>query len=365
MDIDLIDNKLYKATYITKDRKEQEKLWKEIRNNKEILKEAIKVTRNKMKQRDILKGMTIANNMLFDYKNVDKQIYNKLIDTIYKNKDIARLVMDGYSNGGYSFLLISLFNYDLKLTQSQKDFAVEEAMNKIGTKKYCKEQEIYSKSLEEKNITDGITYFPMLRKQNYKLFIGSLIEIYNDDLIERNKVIRPEYWLLLDINDYHLIELNKTTDKDYMDSSIIPQGKEYNNEFKEEQKELSKFSIAKNIQYREYILNDIQSEIVKSQKKITDSINDKLIVDDAEVSATEYLNSILVEEIESRVNDLVELIVTNKYSSIIYYYQQLIKEIIDEYITSNVINDKKMELASKILESYYGKYCGIKYFFNV
>ena len=159
MDIDLIDNKLYKATYITKDRKEQEKLWKEIRNNKEILKEAIKVTRNKMKQRDILKGMTIANNMLFDYKNVDKQIYNKLIDTIYKNKDIARLVMDGYSNGGYSFLLISLFNYDLKLTQSQKDFAVEEAMNKIGTKKYCKEQEIYSKSLEEKNITDDTTSF--------------------------------------------------------------------------------------------------------------------------------------------------------------------------------------------------------------
>lgn len=219
--------------------------------------------------------------------------------------------------------------------------------------------------MKEKKITDGITYFPMLRKESDKLFIGSLIEIYNDDLIERNKVIRPEYWLLLDINDYHLIELNKTTDKDYMDSSIIPQGKEYNNEFKEEQKELSKFSIAKNIQYREYILNDIQSEIVKSQKKITDSINDKLIVDNEEVSATEYLNSILVEEIESRVNDLVELIVTNKYSSIIYYYQQLIKEIIDEYRTSNIINEKKMKLASQILDAYYGKHCGIKYFFNV
>ena len=36
----------------------------------------------------------------------------------------------------------------------------------------------------------------------------------------------------------------------------------------------------------------------------------------------------------------------------------------DEYKSANTINEKKMKLASYILDAYYGKYCGIKYFFN-
>ena len=219
--------------------------------------------------------------------------------------------------------------------------------------------------MKENNLTDGVTLFPMLRKENNKLLLGSMIEITDEKLFENDKVVRPQYWITLDINDYDLIELNKTSEKDYMDSNIVPLDKEFDDKFKEEQKELSKFSIDKNIQYREYLLKDIQNEIAKSQKKIIDSIHNKLIVDNEEVDATEYLNSMLAEEIESRVNDLVELIVTNKYSSIIYYYQQLIKEIIDEYKENGIINDKKMKLASQILDSYYGEYCRIKYFFNV
>ena len=73
----------------------------------------------------------------------------------------------------------------------------------------------------------------------------------------------------------------------------------------------------------------------------------------------------VTEEIEEKVKELVNLIVNNKYSSIIYYYQLLFQEILEEYMSSNTINDKKMILASKILDSYYGEYCGIKYFFNV
>ena len=65
-----------------------------------------------------------------------EEVYDKLVKSIYNNKDIARIVLDGYSNGGFSFLLMSLWNPTLKLTEEQKQFAVSEAMNKIGTVKY-------------------------------------------------------------------------------------------------------------------------------------------------------------------------------------------------------------------------------------
>lgn len=223
---------------------------------------------------------------------------------------------------------------------------------------------IYS-ILKENNLKDGVTLFPMLRCENDKLLIGSLIEIPNENLNIRNKIVRPKYWITLDIDNYNLIELNNISEKDYVNTNEFPVDKEYDDLFKEEEKELSKYTTNKNIQYRKFLLNDIQNEIVNSQQKIIDSINNKLIIDNEEVNATDYLNSLVIDEIEEKINDLVDLIITNKYSSIIYYYQQLIKEIIDEYKNTFIINNKKMKLAATILDSYYGKYCCIKYFFNV
>lgn len=219
--------------------------------------------------------------------------------------------------------------------------------------------------MKQNNLEDGITLFPMLRKENNKLLLGSLIEINDEELFNKDKVVRPKYWIIIDINDYSLIELNKTEEKDYMDSSLIPFNKEFDDTFKEEMKELEKYSINKNIQYREYLMNDIKNEIINTQSNILDSINNTLIVDNEKVSATDYLIANVEEEINNQVKELVNLITTNKYSSIIYYYQSLIEEILNEYKNTNNINIDKMKLASQILESYYGEYCGIRYFFNV
>lgn len=150
-----------------------------------------------------------------------------------------------------------------------------------------------------------------------------------------------------------------------MDSNLIPFNKEFEDTFKEEMKELEKYSINKNIQYREYLMNDIKNEIINTQSNILDCINNTLIIDNEKVSATDYLIANIEEEINNQVKELVNLITTNKYSSIIYYYQSLIEEILNEYKNTNNINIDKMKLASQILESYYGEYCGIKYFFNV
>ena len=44
-----------------------------------------------------------------------------MIENIYSNTDIARIVVDGYANGGFSFLLMSLWNHNLKLTEEQQN----------------------------------------------------------------------------------------------------------------------------------------------------------------------------------------------------------------------------------------------------
>jgi len=133
IDIEKVDNYLYKARYGLPIVGNYKELWDQIKVNKEILKESISVTKDKFNTYDVVKGLAICEAMLIDYEFVDKDVYNKLISTIYSNTDIARIVIDGASNGGNSYLLMSLWNHDLKLTEEQKEFAVNEAMNKIGT----------------------------------------------------------------------------------------------------------------------------------------------------------------------------------------------------------------------------------------
>ena len=67
--------------------------------------------------------------------------------------------MNGASNGGYSFLLMSLWNHNLKLTEEQKAFVVSEAMNKIGTTRWQQSEEEFSKKLDDMGISDdNITF---------------------------------------------------------------------------------------------------------------------------------------------------------------------------------------------------------------
>lgn len=157
-DIRKIDDKLYGAIYdiCSPYKSKKDEIWKEIKEDKEVLREAIQVERNKFDERDILKGITIANCMLRDFSNIDKDVYQELVNTIYSNKDIARCVIDGYSNGGNSYLLMTLWNFDLKLTEEQKAFAVDEAMNKMGTVRHKQAMDEYEKKLNDKGITDDI-----------------------------------------------------------------------------------------------------------------------------------------------------------------------------------------------------------------
>lgn len=149
-----IENNLYGAMYGIPRKGDANAIWNSIKSNNEILAEAIKVEKDKLGERDLVKGLAICDCMLIDYKEVNPEIYQKLVDLIYSNTEIARIVLDGASNGGYSYLLMTLWNPNLKLTEEQKQFAVSEAMNKIGTIKYDKEKEEFSKKLDNMGITD-------------------------------------------------------------------------------------------------------------------------------------------------------------------------------------------------------------------
>ena len=151
-----IDNEFYGSKYGVPRNGDSNELWESIKGNRELLNWAIKPTKDKFGERDLVNGLTICDTILVDYDGVDKDIYQDLVNLIYSNEQIARIVLDGYANGGFSYLLMTLWNPNLKLTDEQKAFAVNEAMNKIGTAKYKKEKEEYSKKLEEQGITDDI-----------------------------------------------------------------------------------------------------------------------------------------------------------------------------------------------------------------
>lgn len=154
IDVEKYDNELYKSIYGNPRVGNYNEIWNKIKNDPEILKEAVEVIRDKFDENDIVKGLTICDSMLIDYENVDSVAYNNLIKSIYSNKDIARIVMDGASNGGFSYLLMSLWNHNLKLTEEQKTFAVNEAMNKIGTTRWKKCEEEFSQTLDNMGISD-------------------------------------------------------------------------------------------------------------------------------------------------------------------------------------------------------------------
>ena len=120
VNIDMIDKELYNSIYVSPRIGDYKEVWSRIKNNKEVLRGAIQITKDKFGERDTVKGLSIAEFILLDYENVDSNIYQNLINTIYSNTDIARIVLDGASNGGNSFLLMSLFNPNLKLTEEQK-----------------------------------------------------------------------------------------------------------------------------------------------------------------------------------------------------------------------------------------------------
>lgn len=92
MDIEKLDNELYASIYGKTISRNFQEICNRIKNYKVVLKEAVKVEKDKFNEYDIVKGLTICDMMLSNYKEVDIEAYNTLIETIYSNEDVARIV---------------------------------------------------------------------------------------------------------------------------------------------------------------------------------------------------------------------------------------------------------------------------------
>ena len=120
IDVKKVDEVMYRDRYIKHCYADYEFVWECIRNKKDSLEEAIVVKRDKFDENDTFTHLAIVEAMLMDYENIDKDVYNKLVSLIYSNQDLARIVLNGAANGGYSFLLFTLFNPILRASFSLK-----------------------------------------------------------------------------------------------------------------------------------------------------------------------------------------------------------------------------------------------------
>ena len=184
-----------------------EEIWNNIKDNRELLEWAIKKSKDKFRKKDIVNGVAICDTILYDYKNVDKDIYEELVNLIYSNEHIARIVLDGYGNGGFSYLLMTLSNPFVILTPEQKAFAVNEAMNKRGTVRHQNTMNEYAVQLDENGITDeqtmnirlGGKVNPVGAKTGY-MYIAELLSSLSDTQAHGRGYYDIRYWILRNAN---------------------------------------------------------------------------------------------------------------------------------------------------------------------
>ena len=176
---------------------------------------------------------------------------------------------------------------------------------------------------------------------------------------EKAEQIKPEYWALIDINDNKVLEFNKTEDKDFVIGDLISK----NNDNK--QKEISKYTVEKTLQYKNYLIEDIKNEQLPLQKRLSDILGNEMEIDGEKVNINDYLLSNLESDIKEKINDLVDILIQSKYGSITFYYDNLFNQIINNYKNNEIIDSEKIKLCIEIMNNYYDGVIGIDNFFNI
>ena len=128
VDIDVLDMKLYDSIKEKSGSEKLEDLWNQIRNDSQVLCEAIKVVKDPFNPTDNFRAPAVVECMLKDYENVDSDIYQRLISTIFENQDVARTLLFDGDCVGLSYLTRCLMNFNLALTPEQKNWVFCETL---------------------------------------------------------------------------------------------------------------------------------------------------------------------------------------------------------------------------------------------
>ena len=200
--------------------------------------------------------------------------------------------------------------------------------------------------------------YPMLRVENNKLYIGTILTNLKDNVWDIEEHIKGEYWCLIDVNTLEIVEFNKTSEKDYIVGELV--SKNIDNE----QKELSKYEVMKTQEYTNYLLNDIKNDNLPIQKKLSNILNHEIDVDGEKVNINDYIMANIEEDIKKKVKELVDLVIQTKYSNITFYYDELFNNIIREYKSTGNINRDLINVCIEVMNNYYYGIVGINNFFN-
>ena len=211
----------------------------------------------------------------------------------------------------------------------------------------------------KRGLGNYIPLYPMLRVENNKLYVGVMITAEDDNVWSNTAQVKPEYWVLIDIDTNNILEFNKTSDKDFVIGSLIPKN------IDNKQQELSKYTVEKTLQYKNYLINDIKNEELPLQKKLSSILGKEIEIDNEKVNINDYLLSNLEEDITTKVNELIDILIQSKYGSITFYYDNLYSQIINEYKNTGTINSDKIKLCMEIMNNYYDGVIGIDNFFNL
>ena len=229
-------------------------------------------------------------------------------------------------------------------------------MSSLNLDKYLA---IVNEEKKKRGLDNYIALYPMLRNCDGKLYVCVVLIEENDNVWELNENVKPKYWILIDVQNDNIVEFNKTEDKDFVIGDLICKNSS------NKQKEISKYTVEKTLQYKNYLIEDIKNEKLPLQKKLSTILGDETEISGEVVNINDYLLSNLEEEIKAKINDLVDILIHSKYGSITLYYDNLFNQIILDYKDNKVIDMNKMKLCIEIMNDYYDGVIGIDNIFNI
>lgn len=229
-------------------------------------------------------------------------------------------------------------------------------MNNLNLDKFLN---ITNEEKIKKGLETFIPLYPMLRVENDKLYVGVMITDENDNVWSKESQVKPEYWVLIDAKTNQILEFNKTIDKDFVVGKEIPKN------IDNKQQEISKYTVEKTLQYKNYLIDDIKNEKLPLQKRLSEILGNEMEIDGEKVNINDYLLSNLEDDIKAKIDDLVGILIQSKYGSITFYYDKLFNQIVNEYVENNIIDKEKIKLCIEIMNNYYDGVIGIDNFFNI
>lgn len=228
-------------------------------------------------------------------------------------------------------------------------------MSKLNLDKYLS---IVNDEASKRGLNNYAPLYPMLRVENDNLYVSVMLTEEKSNVWNKEEHIKPEYWVLIDINSDKILEFNKTEDKDFVIGTLITKNTD------NKQQEISKYTVEKTLQYTNYLMEDIKNEELPLQKKLSSILGVEVEIDGEKVNINEYLLTNMEEDIKAKVKDLVDILIYSKYGSITFYYDQIFNDIINEYQKDKVIDKEKIKLCIEIMNNYYDGVIGIDNLFN-